>query len=50
MLQLVEWETLPLTPPQPLRVAARQITQADREASFNGAMGKSPTGNYPPKN
>jgi hypothetical protein len=38
MLQLPEWEVLPLTPPQPLSAPARQITQKDKRASFRCIM------------
>ena len=39
MLQLPERETLPLPPPQPLRIATRQITQKDKRASLSCTMG-----------
>jgi hypothetical protein len=49
MLQLLEWETLPLAPPQPLSAPASQIAQKDKRASFRCIMRRLPFEKVPAK-
>jgi hypothetical protein len=49
MLQLPDWETWPLTPPQPPRAAARQITEKEKKVSLSCIMRRLPSVELPVK-